>query len=75
MPNSPRIYTKDVIFPTKTLVYDGIKIQVPNKYHEYLENMYGDYLELPHDIVSHFQHIDRNTIDTQVIKNFIKTKV
>ena len=75
MPNSPRIYTKDTIFPTKTLVYDGIKIQVPNKYHEYLENMYDDYLELPHDIVSHFQHIDRNAIDTQVIKNFIKTKV
>ena len=73
-PNSPRIYEKSLIFPTKTLTYDGIKIQVPNKYHEYLENMYGDYLELPNDLVSHFHHIDHNSIDTQAIKDFIKSE-
>ena len=73
-PNSPRIYERSVIFPTKKILYDGIKVSVPNDYDFYLKNLYGDYLEIPKDLASHFHHIQRTNLDTKAIQEFLETK-
>ena len=72
-PNSPRIYEKSIIFPTKKIIYDGIKVSVPNDYDTYLRRLYGDYLEIPKDIASHFHHIQRTNLDTKAIHDFLET--
>lgn len=71
-PNSPRIYQKNIIFPTRRLSFDGAQISVPNDYDTYLKRIYGDYLEIPNDLVSHFHHIARDTIDVKAIQDFLK---
>ena len=72
-PNSPRVFEKNIIFPTKKLAYDGIRISVPNDYEEYLHRLYGDYLKLPEDLISHFRHIDRSALDQKAIQDFLKS--
>lgn len=36
-----------MIFPLKTIVFEGEEFSCPNKVHEYLTNMYGDYMSFP----------------------------
>lgn len=72
-PHSSRVFKKDIIFPTKKLIYDGIHISVPNNYEEYLHRMYGDYYEIPDDLVSHFRHIDRNILDQKAIQDYLES--
>ena len=72
-PDSPRLYEKSIIFPTKKITYDGIKLSAPNKYDVYLRRLYGDYLEIPKDLVTHFQHIKRADLNTKAIQEFLET--
>jgi lipopolysaccharide cholinephosphotransferase len=37
----------DDIFPLQKMEFEGIKINVPHKIHEYMERVYGDYMTLP----------------------------
>jgi lipopolysaccharide cholinephosphotransferase len=37
----------DDIFPLQKIEFEGIKINLPNKIHEWLERIYGDYMKLP----------------------------
>ena len=39
--------TKDMIFPLKTLKFEGYEFPVPNKYYEYLIAIFGYYMKVP----------------------------
>lgn len=36
-----------VFLPTVECVFEGVKSYIPNNYHQYLSNLYGDYLQVP----------------------------
>ena len=38
---------KKEIFPLKKMKFEHLEINIPNHYHEYLCNTYGDYMQLP----------------------------
>lgn len=38
---------KDTIFPLSNIAFEGIQVSCPNKVEDYLEKMYGDYMQLP----------------------------
>lgn len=38
---------KDMILPVKRKKFENIEIFVPNDYHSYLTNIYGDYMQMP----------------------------
>lgn len=42
-----RICKKDIYEGNKKLMFEGIEFSVPNNYHEYLTQFYGDYMQLP----------------------------
>lgn len=49
------MFSEDKIFPLKRLSFEGIDLCVPNKYMDYISNMYEDIFSLPTDMLSH-QH-------------------
>jgi phosphorylcholine metabolism protein LicD len=38
---------KDILLPTNIGYFEGEKVAMPNNYHEYLRNTYGDYMKIP----------------------------
>ncbi len=40
-------FNMNVIYPLKTLEFEGIQFYVPNDTHQYLKLAYGDYMQLP----------------------------
>lgn len=38
---------KDVMFPVGNALFEGHNVKVPRKLHEYLSNLYGNYMEIP----------------------------
>lgn len=45
--NENEIIKINYIYPLKQLEFEGIKINVPGNYHEYLKNRFGDYMKTP----------------------------
>lgn len=39
--------TKDELFPIKKMEFEGIYVNMPNKYDDQLRRMYGDYMKVP----------------------------
>lgn len=54
------VYSKDEIFPLKEIKFEGKTFKGPNKPHEMLTSMYGDYMKLPkeEDRFSHSANIE-----------------
>ena len=48
--------------------FEGVKCSVPNNPGSFLTSSYGDYMELPKDIHSHFQHINHDKLDSPEAK-------
>ena len=40
-------HKKDVIFPLKEIMFEDIKVYIPNDYNTFLSKNYGSYMELP----------------------------
>lgn len=38
---------REVFFPPKKIIFEGIESYIPNDSHTYLKNLYGDYLTIP----------------------------
>lgn len=55
-------FSKESIFPTVSLEFAGLSVPAPHDYDFILRCRYDDYLELPKDINSHFQHIDHDSL-------------
>ncbi|MDR0348290.1 MAG: LicD family protein [Tannerella sp.] len=41
------IHPRDVFFPPKQMMFEGLQVNVPNKIDTYLKKLYGDYMEIP----------------------------
>ena len=50
-------------FPLKRAMFEGIEINIPANPDAYLRSCYGDYLELPKDMNSHFQHVSHDDLE------------
>lgn len=70
--SKPCVYKRTDIFPLKTLVFEGIKVPVPNKPNKVLSYLYGDYWVPPRYSSSHvyLQEIDEDQIDK--LEKYIK---
>jgi len=44
---SHEVFPISDIFPVKTLLFKGLRLNVPRNYHSMLESVYGDYMTLP----------------------------
>ncbi|MDR2409454.1 MAG: LicD family protein [Bacteroidales bacterium] len=52
IPNGRKFYQgevlpRNVFFPTQTVLFEGVEVNVPNDVHTYLKNLYGDYMKIP----------------------------
>lgn len=63
------------IFPAKRMVFEGVECSVPNNPDSFLTSRYGDYLELPKDIHTHFQHVDHDDLETSKTKQAIENLI
>lgn len=52
------IHPKPWVIPTTKMQFEGMEVNIPGNYHEYLTQMYGDYMQLPPEEkrVSHHFH-------------------
>lgn len=66
-----RLVSYDTIFPTTILKFEGHSYSAPHKYHELLTGLYGDYYDLPRNVFSHFQHVDKKNYNVSVIEKFL----
>ena len=41
------IFPKNVFFPPKTALFEGEEVYIPNDVNAYLQNLYGDYMQIP----------------------------
>lgn len=60
------------LLPTKSLNFEGVELQAPANPGKFLWSRYGDYYELPDDILSHFQHTDHDQLENPSIAELIK---
>lgn len=56
-------YSLEDTFPLKRTMFEGVEINVPANADAYLRSCYGDYLDLPKDIHSHFQHVSHDDLE------------
>ena len=52
---SGEILPRDVFFPTKTAIFEGVEVDIPNDVDAYLKNLYGNYMRIP-DVDEREQH-------------------
>ena len=57
------------------MVFEGVECSVPNNPDSFLTSQYGDYLELPKDIHTHFQHVDHDDLETSKTKQAIENLI
>ncbi len=53
----------DDIFPLQTMRFESFEVLAPVHVEAVLAQLYGDIYQLPDDIISHFQHIDRAALE------------
>lgn len=67
----PKLFDKQIIFPTVFLDFEGVKCPVPHDYMRFLTSLFGDIWEVPNDLGLHFQHVDLRKQNFQVIRQFV----
>lgn len=63
------------IFPLKRIVFEGVECYAPSNPDSFLTSRYGDYLSLPKDIHTHFQHVDHDELETPETKEALKRAI
>lgn len=58
----PIVSSYDAVFPTSSLSFEGASLSAPNDPPVVLDAIFGDYLDLPGDIVAHFEHVPREQL-------------
>lgn len=56
-------FTPTEIFPTTKVLFEGASLEAPANHDSVLRSRYGNYLELPQDIATHFEHVPRKTLN------------
>ena len=54
-----KVHDKSDIFPLATHVFEGIETFVPGNYDRVLQDLYGDYMQLPSDLDNVYHHVER----------------
>ena len=57
------VYSVKDLMPFQTLEFEGVSLQAPGNPDVFLRSRYGDYLELPPDINTHFEHVNHDDIE------------
>ena len=57
LPGHPAIYPIDTFYPLADIEFEGIRLAAPANSEAVLRQSFGDYLELPNDIVSTYKHV------------------
>lgn len=56
-------YPLEDVFDTFAMRFEGVRLMAPANYDLFLRSPYGDYLELPNDIKSHFEHVSHDELE------------
>lgn len=57
-------YSISDLFPTKRMTFEGVELEAPANPDVFLRSRYGDVMELPKDINTHFEHVDHDGLET-----------
>lgn len=57
-------YSLSDLFPTQEIEFEGVKLEAPGNPDVFLQSRYGDILELPKDIHTHFEHVDHDELES-----------
>lgn len=57
-------YSLSDLFPTQEMEFEGVKLEAPGNPDVFLQSRYGDILELPKDIHTHFEHVDHDELES-----------
>lgn len=63
-----RIFGIDQIFPTVSLQFEAMQLQLPQAYEWIVAEEYGDIYELPRDIGVHVEHVDRDRFGDEMVE-------
>lgn len=59
-------YPIDDWMPTINMRFDDFDVPAPPAWRKYLQNLYGDFLQIPHDIDSH-EHVDNHYLQDDAV--------
>lgn len=62
----------DEMFPLTTARFETFELSVPAHAEAMLEQEYGDIYQLPDDIISHFQHINHESVQDPALQRIIE---
>lgn len=65
------VVEKEIIYPLKKCIYEGIECYIPSDAQTYLERVYGDIYRLPDDMTTH-KHIKINDKRIQACREILK---
>lgn len=70
-PVADMYYPLDVVFPLRKVGFEGAEFLAPHDCGEALRLTYGDWLELPEDMFSHFRHVQLDRRALQALTAFV----
>ncbi len=65
------IYGLSELLPLEQLEFEGIAYRLLRTLSGVLRRSYGDYLALPEDIHSHYEHVSKTKLASEAVKNSI----
>ena len=66
-------YQRSTVFPTTAMKFEGFELAVPSDWDNMLKSRYGDYLSLPSNMFTHFEHVDHDSLETSVTSDAIRS--
>lgn len=65
-------YAYDDVFPLIRIPFEGHLCYAPHNAEKLLAQSYGDYLAVPHDIRTHYKHIDQTLVDDEETQEILR---
>ena len=65
-------YAYDDVFPLVRIPFEGHLCYAPHNAEKLLAQSYGDIYEVPHDIKTHYKHIDQSLIDDEATQALLR---
>lgn len=68
-------YSLAELYPLSRVPFEGRMLFAPANSDSVLRHSYGDYLELPDDIHSHFHHVPREMLSNETVRSAIRSSL
>lgn len=68
-------YSFAELYPLSRVPFEGRMLLAPANSDSVLRHSYGDYLDLPDDIHSHFHHVPREMLSNEAVKSAIRSSL